>query len=171
MPGAIALLRGAALCALCASCAAVVSPPPASGPEAGPAPTHAGPPSVSALVDEVVRRVVGSAKPGERIAILLQLNDERSPIALAVRAALAREPRVVFSVIRKRELGPVPTPETATGHTNAEDFVCEPRAALVLLIREDKESGVTYVASRDAGPDPLAPPSSWTWTLEIATPR
>jgi hypothetical protein len=148
-----------------------VTPPPASAPEASPVPPRARPASVSALVDDVVRRVLGAAKPGERIAILLQLHDERSPIAAAVRAALAREPRVIFSTTRKRELGPVATPETATGHTNAVDFVCEPRPALVLLIREDKETGLTYVASRDAGPDPLGPPSSWAWTLEIANPR
>ena len=178
--GLIALAAGAACCA----CGAAAAPPQrASSAEAPPGPNAAGPEAppkatiaadpeaVSRLAEDVVRRLLGAAKPGERLVILLQIRDANSPVAAAVKAALGREPRIVPSVTSKRELGPVAVSEPGTGHVNAVEYVFEPRPSVVLLIRESKETGMTYVAARDAGPDPLAPPSSWTWTLEIPSPR
>lgn len=184
--GARTLVRSALLlCVGLVCCAPAASPPatpPASAPDAGAAASvgHAGRAdhvpgaerfaSVSALADEAVRRVLGAAKPGERIVILPQF-DPSSPVAAAVKAALEREPRVAFSVAQKREVGPVDAPGTATGHVNAVEWVFEPRPALVVMVGARKDTGLTYVAARDAGPDPLGPSSSWTWTLEIPTPR
>jgi hypothetical protein len=121
-------------------------------------------------VDEAARRVLAAAKPDERIALLPQF-DPRSPVTTALKAALALDPRVVFSVADKRQVGPVDAPGTATGHVNAVEWVFEPRPAIVLLVRENPETGLTYVALRDAGSDPLGLSSSWTWTLETPTPR
>ena len=180
MIGVRARLCGAAVGMVCMCCGAppppAASTPPASAPAAGAAANSGRVPgaerfaSVSSIVDEAVRRVLGAAKPGERIAILLQV-DPRSPVTTAVKAALAREPRVVFSAAEKRQVGPVDAPGTATGHVNVVEWVFEPRPAFVLMVGARSDTGLTYVALRDAGPDPLGPSSSWTWTLEILTPR
>jgi len=120
-----------------------------------------------APIDQAVQRICAALPAAGPFALLIQSGGGAAAEAAtkALRAALAKEPRIVLSSVERRTLPPVADPSAAAGHVNTESFAVQPPPRLVLRISEG--SGKLYIAAREPGSDPLGPPDNgWLWVIE-----
>jgi hypothetical protein len=121
---------------------------------------------LSELAEEASRRVARRLSTKGKLVVWLDVSeratDQVERVAEAVKRALGRRPGVVFST--KSVAGTLPVPSGSPGgHVNILVYKLEPHPDVVLSVGE--LNGRTYVSERDAGKDPLAPASSWSWIL------
>lgn len=120
---------------------------------------------LSKLAEEVGRRIDRRLSTKGRLALWLDMGETASAraAAQAVKRALETKPGLIFST--KTVAGGVPVPSgTPGGHVHMLTYILKPHPDVVLDIGE--MNGRIQVAERDAGQDPLAPPSSWNWILQ-----